>query len=120
MKKNILLFSFVISILACTKMQMIGHWQGDSATIAGQAMEGKFQNIHLNLDKNGAYEYSATDGYLERGWYRIDGNFFFTNDTLNKKQEKMIEIDKVNSEKLVLKMKNIKGEEEFLTLKKVE
>lgn len=108
MKKNILFFAFIISIFACTKTQVIGQWQGETATVAGQEVSGKFQNIHLSLDENGTYEYTATDGYLERGWYRIDGNFLFVSDTLNKKQEKMIFIDDIKSEKLVLKMKNIK------------
>ena len=120
MKKNILLFTVLLFIFACTKTQMIGHWQGESATVGGHEISGKFENIHLNLEQNGFYEYNATDGYLERGSYRVDGNFFFTSDTLNKKTEKMIAIEKVNGEKLVLKMKNIKGEEELLTLKKVE
>lgn len=120
MKKNILFFILIIGIFACTKTQIIGHWQGETAAIAGKEITGKFQNIHLNLDQNGTYEYNATDGYLERGWYRIDGNYFFTRDTLNKKAEKMIEIDNLNEEKMVLKMKNIKGEEEFLTLKKIQ
>ena len=120
MKKNILPFSLLILLFACTKSQMIGHWQGESATVGGKEIAGKFENIHLDLEQNGSYQYNATDGYLERGSYRIDGNYFFTSDTLNKKPEKMIAIDKVNGEKLVLKMKNIKGEEELLTLKKVQ
>ena len=120
MKKNILLFFLLILLFACTKSQMIGHWKGESATVGGKEITGKFENIHLELEQNGTYQYNATDGYLERGWYRIDGNFFFISDTLNKKSEKMIAIDRVNSEKLVLKMKNIKGEDEFLTLKKIQ
>ncbi len=120
MKMKIILFSMlIISILACSKSKIVGQWQGEKASVNGVGIQAKFENIVMDLGADGAYQYKATDGYLERGRYRVDGNFFFTTDTLNKKQEKMVEIENVSNTHLILKMKNLRNEIQLLTLKKV-
>jgi hypothetical protein len=120
MKIKISFFSvLIISILACSKFQIVGQWQGEKATVNGVEIQAKFENILMDLGADGSYQYKATDGYLERGRYRVDGHFFFTTDTLNKKQEKMVEIEEVSTTHLTLKMKNLRNEIQLLTLKKV-
>ncbi len=119
MTKKIFFSFLLIFFLSCTKNNIVGQWQGESATVNGVEINANFANILMDLGANGAYQYKATDNYIERGMYRIDGKFFITIDTLNKKLDKMVEIEKLTSDHLVLKMKNLRNEIELLTLKKL-
>jgi glyoxylate utilization-related uncharacterized protein len=119
MMKKIFFAFLLIPFLSCTKNNIVGQWQGESATVNGAEINANFANILMELGENGAYQYKATDNYIERGMYRVDGKFFITIDTLNKKLDKMVEIEQLTTDRLVLKMKNLRNEIELLTLKKI-
>ncbi|MCO6478576.1 MAG: lipocalin family protein [Phaeodactylibacter sp.] len=116
-------FALLLLLGACSpvdKSLIEGTWKGVAVVEEGSPLNDVDPGvIELSFREKG-YAYSSTLNYKEAGTYYIDSKYLYTTDTLNQAStEKAVEIVKLTTDSLVLKM-NDSGRERLLMMEKVQ
>jgi hypothetical protein len=120
MKNTHLLIFLTLILSGCSNPlqdAVIGNWTAAQITEEGKKLEVNVGEVKLNLHENGDYQYSSTLNYKEAGFWFLDENLLFTNDTIHKSGQKAVMILKAKKDTLILKMIE-NGKERLLTLAK--
>ena len=103
-----------------SKSNLLGKWQAVSLTENKQAVKMDFSQVMFAFHADGSYEYTSTLNHKESGFFDIRENLLLTLDTFNSgSSEKAVEILKLDSDSLIIKMKEGTTEREliFINLK---
>ena len=117
-----LLLCLLVSVLSCQSNQgpnLLGKWEAFEILEAQIPMELEPKEVRFNFKANGIYQFQSTLGYREAGKFQIHSDFLITTDTIHSdSQEKIVKIQSLQNDTLILLMK--KGEDEqIIKLKKI-
>lgn len=121
--KYLIVILGIVFLSSCSSVEedlLVGDWQATEIIEEGQTLPVNLEEIKLSFGSNDFYLFNSTLNYEEAGSYFLDSKYLFTTDTVNHaSSEKAVEVIKLTSDSLVLKM-NDSGKERLLRLSKMK
>ena len=97
---------------------ILGDWQAVSITEAGDSMQLNTSDVGFTFAPSGTYNYRSTLRYQEAGRYRYENGYLFAQDTTNTDaQERVVAIDKLTQDTMVMRMQQDSVERVMLFLR---
>jgi hypothetical protein len=82
-----------------------GDWQAISITEAGDSMQLNTMDVGFSFAPSGIYNYRSTLRYQEAGRYRYDNGYLFAQDTTKAgAKERIVAIDKLTPDSMIMRM----------------
>lgn len=119
MKKLLTIVCAVGLLLACGERAdrvLVGQWQAVQVLEEGDSLKLDPKEVSFEFRPNNRYSFSSTLRYSEAGKWRYEnGHLFATDTTSTAEQERVVAVETVNADSLVLRMM-AQGKEQRLTL----
>ena len=113
-------FTLIFGAMACKQAPkfdpalLVGEWKGAEWVIKGKPSGRDAREVRFNFEQS--LNYTASYGeQKETGTYRIDGKKLYT--TAEDKIEKVVSIENISSDSLVLGMNRVGQEEQLILVK---
>lgn len=84
---------------------LLGKWQAVSATAAGDSLALDPAEVGFVFTPNNRYTYRSTLRHAEAGTFRYVPGYLFATDTTRAGEERVVAIDKLTEDSLVIRMK---------------
>ena len=119
---SLLIIIAYLTFVACQTNEpspIIGQWEAIALTEETVPLEVEMSQIKFDFRANGQYDFHSTLNYREAGNYKIQSNYLLTTDTLHATaHEKMVKIESIQNDTLVLLMKKENKERKIKLIRK--
>lgn len=106
------LFALLLSVILAScedkRIQLLeGTWEAQILLEEGDTIQMDLSPVFLQMHKEGTYLFQSTLNYLESGYFRLEGNLLYVQDTttIGSKERKM-RIHQFEADTLVLDMES--------------
>lgn len=116
---SLLLIFFIFTSCGDGKAKLLlGDWKAVSITEAGDSMRLNTTEVGFSFAPEGIYNYRSTLRYQEAGRYRYENGFLFAQDTTSTgAAERIVAIDKLTQDTMVMRMQQDTVERVMVFLK---